>query len=79
MYSNGNQLNGSIYNRIYEYNYGIQSCVVTIIDIHYDKEKPYYTVKFSDGKQRQTTLDRLTFPSGLNLDITAIEARIFNI
>lgn len=45
-----------------EYNYGIKNCLVTIIDIHTDdKSQPYYTVKFTDGKQRQTTLEKLSF------------------
>ena len=45
-----------------EYNYGIKNCIVTIIDIHTDdNSQPYYTFRFSDGKQKQTTLEKLSF------------------
>ena len=51
-----------------KFNYGTKNNIVTIIDIHTDTKnecngyiEPYYTVQFSDGNQRQTTLDKLTF------------------
>ena len=51
-----------------KFNYGIKNNIVTIIDIHTDTKnqcngyiEPYYTVQFSDGNQKQTKLDKLTF------------------
>ncbi len=33
---------------------------VTISKIHYDDPKPYYTIKFSDGQERATIVDKLS-------------------